>query len=172
LVRSAEIEQLHKQRIEIRREKVDLPKRRAELAAKNERLANLASGLGWSSGDFPDVIARMPQRGEVSAMRTLLTQRGEFAAATKNAQTALDEAEEQVRELHGDLDAAEVALDVSALSAVIKAMHAIADGASGITAAERDAVGARSAIEKHLKRLRPQGKRRMMAALRGTGVGR
>jgi len=156
LMRSEDIGQLHTQRIEVHKEKGDLPKRRAELEAKEQRLDELAEDLGWETDDSTALIARIPQRAKVIAVRTLLTQRGELAAASNNARTTLKEIQEQVRELQEDLIRMEAAADVSTLIAVIRASRDVADIDSRIKAAERELADANSAVEKRFKRLRPQ----------------
>jgi uncharacterized protein YhaN len=156
LMRSEDIEHLHTRRIEVQKEKADLPKRRGELAAKEQRLGDLADDLGWGNGDSTAIIARIPQRGKVTAVRTLLAQRGELVTATNSAQTALEETQEQVRELRDDLGRMEAALDVSTLAAVIRATRDVADVGSPIKAAQRELADANSAIEQRLKLLHPQ----------------
>lgn len=156
LMRSEDVGQLHTQRIEVHKEKADLPKRRAELAAKEQRLEELAEELGWEIGDSGAIISRIPQRGQVTAVRTLLTQRGELVAGTNSAQIAFEEAQEQVRELRDDLGRMEAALDVTSLIAVIRAARDVADLGSRIKATERELADANSAVDKQLKPLRPQ----------------
>jgi len=156
LLRSEEIGQLHTQRIEVHKEKADLPKRRAELAAREQRLGDLAEDLGWEKGDPAAIIARIPQRAKVTVVRTLLTQRGEFVAAINSAQTALEETQEQIRELQEDLGRMEAALDVASLTAVIRATRDVADVGSQIKAAEKELADANTAVDKRLKPLRPQ----------------
>jgi len=156
LLRSEEIGHLHTQRIEVHKEKADLPKRRAELAAKEQQLGGLAEDLGWEKGDSAAMIARIPQRAKVTAVRTLLTQRGEFAVAISSAQTALEETQDQIRELQGDLGRMEAALDVASLTAVIRATRDAADIGSQIKAAENELADANTAVDKRLKPLRPQ----------------
>jgi uncharacterized protein YhaN len=156
LVRSDDIAELHKQRIEIQKEKADLPKRRAELGAKEEQLVQLAEDLGWETGDSAAIVACIPQRAKVTAVRTLLTRRGELSEATKNAETAHEEAKDQVREHQDELDQMGAALDVSNLVAAIIAARSVADIAARIKAAEKEVTDANSAVIKQLKPLRPQ----------------
>lgn len=156
LMRSEDVEQLHRLRIEVQKEKVDLPKRRAELEAKEQRLEELAEELGWQVGDSATIIACIPQRVKVAAVRALLTQRGELVAGTNTAQTALEEVQEQVRELEDELVRMEAALDVSSLAAVIKATRDASDVASRIKASERELADVKSALDKQLEPLRPQ----------------
>ena len=156
LMRSDDIAELHKQRIEIQKEKADLPKRRAELAAKEEQLVRLGEDLGWDTGDSTAIIARIPQRANVTAVRTLLTRRGELTGAMRNAQTALEEAKDSVDELQDELDQMEAPLDISALAAAIGATRSVADIATRIKVAEKEVADANAAVSKQLKPLRPQ----------------
>lgn len=155
-MRSEEIGHLHTQRIEVRKEQADLPKRRAELAVKEQTLANLAEELGWDVADHAAIIVRIPQRAKVTAVRTLLTQRGELVAAINSAQTALEETQDQIRELQEDLGGMEAALDISTLTSVIRAARDGADVGSRIKAAEKDLAEAKNAVNKRLKLLSPQ----------------
>ncbi|HEX6532120.1 MAG TPA: AAA family ATPase, partial [Nitrospira sp.] len=156
LMRSDDIAELHKQRIEIQKEKADLPKRRAELTTKEESLVRLAEDLGWETNDSAAIIARIPQRAKVNVVRTLLTRRGELGEALKNAQTALEEANDSVGALQDELDQAEMPLDISTLAAAISAGRSAADIATRIKAAEREVADAKAAIGKQLTSLRPQ----------------
>ena len=47
VLRADDVRQLHERRIEIRREKADLPKRQAELDSAEKELRALAAELGW-----------------------------------------------------------------------------------------------------------------------------
>lgn len=155
LMRSDDIAELHKQRIEIQKEKADLPKRRAELTTKEENLARLAEALGWETDETAAIIARIPQRAKVAAVRTLLTRRGELNEATRNAQTALEEAKDSVGELQDELDQIEAPPDISTLAAAISAARSAADVANRIRAAEKEVADASANISKQLKPLRP-----------------
>jgi uncharacterized protein YhaN len=156
LLRSDDIATLHKERIEVQKEKADLPKRRAELTAKEEHLARLAENLGWEADDSAAIIARIPQRAGVTAVRTLLTRRGELGEATRNAQTALDDAKDSVDELQDELGQMEAPIDISTLSAAISAARSAADIAARIKADEKEVADAGAAVSKQLKPLRPQ----------------
>ena len=156
LMRLEDVGHLHTQRIEVNKEKVDLPKRRAELAAKDQKLCGLAEDLGWENSDSAAIISRVPQRARVTAVRTLLTQRGELVAAINSAQTALEETQEQILEHQEDLGRMEAALDVSSLAAVIRATHDVADVGSRIKTAEKELADANTAVDKRIKPLRPQ----------------
>jgi uncharacterized protein YhaN len=156
LMRSDDIAELHKQRIEIQKEKADLPKRRAELSAKEEHLADLAEDLGWETDESVAIVARIPQRAKVAAVRTLLTRRGELSEATRNAQATLQEAKDSVGELQDELDQMEAPLDISTLAAAISAARGAADIAARIKAAEKEVADANTSVSKQLKPLRPQ----------------
>ena len=156
LLLSDDIQQLHKQRIEVQKEKSDLPKRRAELASAEARLQRLAEELGWEANDTDDLIARIPQRARITAVRTLLTHRGERASATENAKDVVQEAEAHVEDIQRELDGTEGGVAVSALAAVIGATRDFRDIGSRIKAAEKEVKRAQAAIPKRLKPLRPQ----------------
>ena len=155
LLRCDDIDQLHKQRIEVQKEKVDLPRRQAELSAKRERLRDLSEELGWALKDPDDIAAGIPQRTRIIAVRTLLTQRGQCVSAKENAKESLKDVEEQIQELEGELDSTEGGLDVSGLAAVIKAIRETGDIDSRIRTAKKEVKDADAVIEKLLRPLSP-----------------
>jgi uncharacterized protein YhaN len=156
LARSDDIAGLHKERIEIQKEKADLPKRRAELVAKEDNLARLAEDLGWEADGSTAIIARIPQRAKVTAVRTLLTRRGELSEAAKNAQAALQDAKESVGELQDELDQMETPPGTSTLAALISTLRSTADIATRIKAAEKEVTDVGAAVRRQLEPLRPQ----------------
>ncbi len=156
LMRSDDMAQLHEQRIAVQKEQADLPKRRDELTAKEKRLTDLAQDLGWETGDSAAIIARIPQRANTTAIRALLTRRGEFGEATRSAEAALEEARDRVHELQDELDRMQGLLDVSALAAAIRATRDVADVDAHIKAADKEVADAGAAITRQLKPLRPQ----------------
>jgi uncharacterized protein YhaN len=154
LFRSDDIQQLHDRRIQIRAGKADLPKRRAELAGAEATLNRLAAELEWT-GDVDQLIARIPARAKIAALRTLRNRRGEQLAAVENAKAAAGEADDKLAELATQIEALGAAADVSMLAAVIKATREIGDIAGHITNCKRDAQEACAAIDRGLKSLRP-----------------
>ena len=151
-----DIQQLHQQRIEVQKEKADLPKRRAELETAEFRLLALGEELGWNSDDIDTVLLRLAQRAKVAAARTLLTARGERASALDSATMAVEETSAGHRDLGRDLEEADTALDVTALTVAIRAAQGYGDIGSRIRAAGRDLKDRQLAIEKTLKPLRPE----------------
>ena len=96
--RTDDITQLHEQRIKIRGEKDDLPKRRRELEDELGDLARLAKELGWDATGPVELIDRVPTRGKIARLHSLEARRGkletEVEAASKadeGAQTSLSE---------------------------------------------------------------------------------
>ena len=120
LVRRAdEITQLHELRIEIRKERNDLPKRREELDGAVRELGRLADELGWDNSDPDRLVARIPARPLLAKARELLGQRGERLAALRSARRDRDEAAATLADLGMRLEGMGEAADTTALGAVL-----------------------------------------------------
>lgn len=156
LRRADDIQQLHTQRIEVQKERADLPKRRAELGTAVSRMRSLADELGWNGADVDAVLSRLPQRAKVAAARAILTARGGRALAIDSATKALDETKGEYADLERDLDDADTALDVAALAAAIRAARDLGYIGSQIRGAEKEIKDSQAAIEKIMKPLRPR----------------
>ncbi|WP_044590038.1 YhaN family protein [Bradyrhizobium sp. LTSPM299] len=154
LTRAEDIAQLHDRRIQVRAEKADLPKRRAELAAAEATLNRLAGELEWS-GDIDRLIARIPAKAKVAVLRGLLNRRGAQSGAVQNAQSAVAEAEEKLGEIAAEIEVHGPATDVSKLATVIKGTRELGDIAGQIANSKREEQEARTAIARLLKALRP-----------------
>jgi uncharacterized protein YhaN len=165
LARADDIRQLRDRRIQIRAGKVDLPKRQAELAGAEATLNRLAAELEWS-GDIGQIIARIPPRGKVATLRTLLNRRGEQIGAVANAKAAMIEADDKLAELAAQIHALGVATNVSKLAAVIKAARGAGDITGQIANSRRDEQDAHDAIDRTFKTLRPAvGSREILASM-------
>ena len=127
VLRADDVRQLHERRIEIRREKADLPKRQAELKIAEDELTDLATELGWQEPEISTLVERIPPRATVSVVRVLLGQRGGLESDVVLRTGALEEAQAVVAELQGLLDGLGEVLDVSRLSAVVKTVRALGD---------------------------------------------
>ena len=102
--RAEDVRQLHERRIEIRREKADLPKREAELNAAEEELHANASELGWRETASAALIERIPPRTKIGVVRSLLNQRGELESDVTSGTRILQESQETYDELKKHLD--------------------------------------------------------------------
>jgi uncharacterized protein YhaN len=156
LLREDDIQQFHKRRIEVQKEKADLPNRRADLASAEANLRRLAEELEWEVSDVEQLVKRLPSRAKVAAVRTLLNSRGEKASGVANTNAAVDEAESRIADLKQELDGMGALVDVSKLAAVVKATRENGDIASRINAAEADNREANFAIQRRFKSLNPQ----------------
>jgi uncharacterized protein YhaN len=154
LTRAEDIAQLHDRRIQVRAEKADLPKRRAELAAAEATLNRLAGELEWS-GDIDHLIERIPAKAKVAVLRGLLNRRGAQSGAVQNAKSAVAEAEEKLGEIAAEVEVHGPATDVSKLATVIKGTRELGDIAGQIANSKREEQEARTAIARLLKALRP-----------------
>ena len=89
LMRQAdEIRHLDEQRIAIRPERVDLPKRRAELAAVEEEVRALAGELDWNATEVDELVSLIPARGKVAAARSLIGRHGGLASDFRSSAAA------------------------------------------------------------------------------------
>lgn len=154
LARADDIAQLRDRRIQVRAGKADLPKRRAELGAAEATLYRLAGELEWS-GDIDQLIARIPARAKVAALRGLLNRRGVQFGAVENAKRAVAEAEDKLGEIAAEIEAHGPVTDVSKLATVIKAARELGDISGQIANSKRDEQEARTGIARLLKTLRP-----------------
>lgn len=96
LIREDDIQEFHKRRIEVQKEKTDLPHRLAELASAEENLRRLAGELGWKADGIETLVERIPPRTKVTILRTLLSSRGEQTSGVTNAKAAVDELAGQI----------------------------------------------------------------------------
>jgi uncharacterized protein YhaN len=136
LKREQDIALLHERRIEIRRERVDLPKRQAELAAARASLLELARELGWQETDADTLIESLPPRPRLGGLRALLAERGERAAQRSNAATAQVQAEDELARIGRELAARSEVPDVSRLDAVLASVRERGDLAGGLQRAQ------------------------------------
>jgi uncharacterized protein YhaN len=155
LIREDDIQVFHKRRIEVQKEKTDLPHRLAELASAEGNLQRLAEELEWNADEIEAMVKRIPPRSKVTVLRTLLSTRGERASDVTNAKAAVDELEGQIADLKQELDGTGAPVDVSKLTAVLKATRESGDIASRIQTGETETREAKAAIERRLKSLKP-----------------
>ncbi len=155
LIREDDIQEFHKRRIEVQKEKTDLPHRRAELATAEENLRRLAGELEWKADEVQTLVKQIPSRTNVARLRTLLSSRGERASGVTNAKAAVDELAAQVVDSQHELDIIGAPIDVSKLAAVIKATREGGDIASRIKTAEAEIREAKAAIDRRLTSLKP-----------------
>jgi uncharacterized protein YhaN len=155
LIRVDDIQEFHRRRIEIQKEKTDLPRRVAELASAEENLRRLAGELEWQADDMEALAKRIPSRAKVAALRTLLNSRGERSSGVTNTKTAVDELAGQITDLQQEIDGTGVPADVSELAAVIKATRESGDIASRVNSAQAESKKAKADIERRLKSLKP-----------------
>ena len=76
LLREDDILQFRKRRIEVQKEKTDLPRRVAELASAEANLRRLAEELDWKADDVGVLVMRIPSRSKVSVLRMLISSSG------------------------------------------------------------------------------------------------
>lgn len=155
LLRENDIQEFHKRRIEVQKEKTDLPHRLAELANAEENLRQLAGELEWEGDDIESLATRIPRRAKVTVLRTLLSSRGERASSLTNARSAVDELAGQITDEQQEIDNMGVPVDVSKLAVIVKATRESGDVASKIAIAGTEIKDATLAIHSHLKSLEP-----------------
>lgn len=155
LIREDDIQEFHKRRIEVQKEKTDLPNRLAELASAEDNLRRLAEELEWKSDDVETLVKRIPPRTKVAVLRTLLSFRGERASGVTNARAAVDELAGQIADVQQEVDGMDAPVDVSKLAAVIKATRESGDIGSRIKTAESESREAKAGIDRRLKSLLP-----------------
>lgn len=155
VLRADDVHQLHERRIETRREKADLPKRRAELDAAERELHDLAAELGGRTDEAGAPIDRIPERPRVATVRSLLGRRGELSSEVSKSAEGLEEARAERARLQDRLDATGNTMDVSRLDAVIRTVRESGDLTGRLNAATQAAQDARERIERLLGSLHP-----------------
>ncbi len=155
LIREDDIREFHKRRIEVQKEKTDLPQRLAELVSAEENLRRLAEELNWKGYDIERLMKRIPPRSKVSVLRTLLSSRGERVSGISSARAAVDELELEISEAQEELNRMGAPVDVSKLAAVIKSARESGDISSQIKLAESETRKAKTAVERRLMFLKP-----------------
>ena len=155
VLRGDDVRQLHERRIEIRGEKADLPKRQAELDAAEADLHTLATELGLQEKEVGELIARIPARTKLGAVRSLLGQRGELASNVENRTVTLEEATAEHTELQGCLDAIGETSDVSRLETVIKTVRESGDVTGRVRSADQHVKNAQERVDRLFSSLHP-----------------
>ena len=117
---SEEISELNEQRIAIRKEREDLPKRKRELKFELESIARLAHEIGWSFEEPIALIERIPSRSDIDVVRRLVERHGELAVEQRSARKALKESQASLMEKKVRLHELGEATDVSEFTAVLK----------------------------------------------------
>lgn len=153
--RTEEIRQLHERRIEIRSEKADLPKRKAELNAAELRLSADARELAWKVTDADALVKRIPPRTKVGVVRNLLNQKGEREADVANQTQLLKECLETHDDLKKRLGKIDDPTNVTRLATVIKTIREQGDLAGHTRNAERTLKGIQERVKRRLEALKP-----------------
>ena len=156
LVRRAdEIMQLNEQRIAVRSEREDLPKRRDEYRLELEALARLAAEIGWDFEEPSELIERIPPRSNVEPVRRLLARHGELAVELRGVRKALEESQAALQDKTERLEEIGEATDVSGLAAVLNVVRDIGDVAGRIRTAQGQVAEISGGIEKKLRSMKP-----------------
>ena len=142
LLREEDVERLNVRRIQVQDERIDLPKREAELAAAEERIRELTTEFSWWADDVRNIIERIPQRSAVAQTRSILNDGFVARERAESAGRAVSEAEGRLGEVRRELDAVGMPSNVKGLAALVKATNRDAgDIDSQITAAELEVAG-------------------------------
>ena len=150
-----DIRHLNEQRLAIRPERIDLPKRRAELAAKEDEVRALAGELDWKTTEVDELVARVPARGKVVAVQSLFGQHGGLAQDLRSRTEALEEAEAQRDDLRERLENTTETSDFSRLEAVIRAVRELGDLSGRVGVAEQGFREAQRRVDQVLGSLQP-----------------
>ena len=156
LVRRAdEIIELNEQRIAVRSERGDLPKRRYEYRLELESLARLAAEIGWGFEEPSELIERLPSRSNVESVRRVLARHGELAVELRSVRKALEESQAALQDKTERLEDIGEATDVSGLAAVLSVVRDIGDVAGRIRTAQGPVAEISGGIEKKLRSMKP-----------------
>ena len=156
VLRAADIHQLHEQRIQLQSERVDLPKRKAELALEEKKITKLASELDWPSDSIADISARIPNRTRVEHARSLLGEGMRLHSGVESARRALQVARKRSQDARLRLSEIGRAADVSNLSAAINEIDSdVRDLGFRIQQAETDVADAEAESRDRFQALSP-----------------
>ena len=155
LLREEDIALFHRRRIEVQKERSDLPNREAELAAAEANFRRLAGEAGLQDGNLESLMSRIPERPKVASARSLLSARGEITSAISSARDGVGEAEFQIADVERKIKDLGEPVDLSGLSATLRAVRAGGDIASLIRSAELERKAADDAAALRLKSLNP-----------------
>ncbi len=155
VLRTDDVRQLHERRIETRREKADLPKRRAELDAAERELCDLAAELGWQTDEVGALIDRIPVRPRVGTVRSLLGRRGELSSEVAMSAEALEEARAERARLQERLDASGDAAETTRLDVAVRTVRESGDLTGRLDAATQGVQDVRKHVERLLRLLHP-----------------
>ena len=147
--------QLNEQRIAVRSERKDLPKRRDEYRLELESLARLAAEIGWDVEKPSELIERIPSRSNVEPVRRLLAQHGELAVELRSVRKALEESQAALQDKTERLEELGEPTDMSGLAAVLNAVRDIGDVAGRIRTAQGQVAEISGGIEKKLRSMKP-----------------
>lgn len=157
VLRAADIHQLHEQRIQLQSERVDLPKRRAELAMEEKKIRQLASEMDWPSDSIGNISARIPNRTRVEHARSLLSEGVRLHSGVESARRALQVARKRSQDARLRLSEIGRAADVSNLSAAITEIDGdVRDLGFRIQQAETDVADAEAESRDRFQALSPR----------------
>ena len=153
--RADDIVQLYEQRIAVRGEREDLPKRRDEYRLELESLVRLAAEIGWEFENPSELIERIPSRSNVEPVRRLLARHGELTAELRGVRKALEESQAALQDKTERLEEIGEATDVSGLHAVLNAVRDIGDVAGRVRTEQGHLADISGGIEKKLRSMKP-----------------
>lgn len=148
LQRADDVQLLHERRIETRRARADLPKRQAELDAAEAQLRVLAREIGWANDGLEAVIAAIPPRARIGAVRDLLGERGEHDSKVAASREALRLVDDRQRRLREHLETIGEVRDPGRLLAVIRSVRSLGDVSGRLRTTEAELADARRRCQK------------------------
>ena len=152
--RKDEIQRLHDFRIEINKEKSDLPKRQAELEAAQNSVVELAQRAGWRRISSDSLISNLPTTANVKQARDLYSEGIKVQEAVKAARKALDDSVRILEIRDRDLAQFGELKDLSQLHEVLKTIQRDESVLiSNLRSQENQASSAQTKAESHLRRL-------------------
>lgn len=133
----------------------DLPKRRVEQRACDERLRGLLDEIGWPQEDAAAVRARLPGRPAIAELRNLLEALSGVEARRESARVAIGRRSDELSALQGQLGALPVNRDLSGISGAVRFARAAGDLDRRMADAEVQLAAASKALTNALSQLSP-----------------
>ncbi len=149
LLRRSEIESLHLQRIQVKKEIDDLPRLKRRIGEQQQTLVAMAAECGWGGSDADSIAGRIPHRSQVEAARAMLADWRDQSTLVEASLTFVEAADSRLDEIRGELEAAGTPQDVRDLAALTAAVKSEYGGIGAqVTAAHTQAAATSAEVDR------------------------
>ena len=157
LRRRSEIESLHRQRIQVKKEIDDLPRLKRRLGEQQQTLVAMAANCGWGGSDADSIAGRIPNRSQVETARAMLADWTQQSTHVEASLALVEEADSRLDEIRGELEDTGTPQDVRDLAALIAAVKSEHGGIGPqVMAAHSEATEASAEVDRLLSAMDPR----------------